>query len=73
MGNVVRLSSSRIEYNAELRLLEKLVCEAIQRDDTVSSRAVIKQSQKVDMLLMKLVEEDGDVSTRKVTKKEREW
>ena len=59
MSNIVRLSGTKIAYNWELKLLERMVQEAIERDDTASSSAVINQSRKVDSLLMRLIEEAG--------------
>ncbi len=65
MKNVIPLSQLKIDYNAELRLLEKMVSEALARDDVITSREIIMQSRRVDALLLRLIEEEGTLKTRR--------
>ncbi|MGI5899183.1 MAG: hypothetical protein ACOX8S_04575 [Christensenellales bacterium] len=65
MKNVIPLSQLKIDYNAELRLLEKMVGEAMARDEIITSREIILQSRRVDSLLLRLIEEEGTLKTRR--------
>jgi hypothetical protein len=65
MRNVIPLSQLKIDYNAELRLLEKMVSEAMAKDDVITSREIILQSRKVDALLLRLIEEEGMLKTKR--------
>ena len=58
MKNVLFISKLRIVYNAELKLLERMVESALQNNKTLTSRAILMQSRKVDMLLRQLLIED---------------
>ncbi len=59
-NNVLRLSQLRIEYNAELRQLERMVERAMQSDQPITGPEILAKSEKVNELLGRLLAENEE-------------